>query len=404
MANNILLVDMNAFFASVHQALEPELRGKPVVVCGDPNKRHGIVLAASYEAKKYGIKTAMPNWEAKQLLPKGIFVKPNYKKYTEFSAHNLQIMRDYSPLVQPFSIDEAFIDLAGCQKLFGTGIEVAKMIKERIRDEVGILCSVGIGPNKLIAKMASKLHKPDGLTLVTKEEVPKKFWPLPVRELFGVGSSTEKKLHFLGMRTIGDLAKYPVHSLEKRFGIVGRVLYQSANGIDHSPVNPCSLDIVKSIGNQFTLTRDYVGYEEVGTALLDIAEQVGYRVRQGGYAGKTVCLTLRGTDMQFSSWSMSLPEHTDLTEDIYLTAITLLKRQWPNNKKVRLVGVSLSNLIKNEFEQISLLAEKEKLRRLNRACDRIKEQFGYDSIRRCKSLTEAGIFNAQQSLGRTPGP
>lgn len=393
MHRSVLLIDMNAFFASVHQALDPSLQGKPVVVCGDPEKRHGIILASSYEAKKYGLKTGMAVWEAKNLLPHGIYVKPNYNQYTNFSIRILNIMRDFSPLVEPFSIDEAFVDVTGCEELFGDAIHIALQIKKRIREEVGVLCSVGIGPNKLVAKVAAEIQKPDGLTLINKEDIPNKLWPLPVQELFGVGRQTEKKLHTLNIWTIGDLAKFPVKLLEKRFGIVGRVLHLSANGIDYSPVNPHSLDFVKSIGNQLTLTRDYLGYDEIKVAILDLAEQVGNRVRQGGYVGKTVSLTLRDTELSSSSWSASFTEYTNLTEDIYRISVNLMFNHWPNWKKVRLVGICLSNLKLNKYEQIDLFGEKEKLRRLSKACDTIKERFGVGSILRATSLTKDGIYD-----------
>ena len=393
MSCNILLCDMNAFFASVHQALDPSLQGKPVVVCGDPEKRRGIVLAASYEAKKYGVKTGMANWEVKQLLPNGIFVKPDYPSYIDFSVRNLNIMKDFSPLVESFSIDEAFVDVSGCEGLFGDSVQIAKQIKRRIREEVGVLCSIGIGPNKIVAKIAAELEKPDGLTVITKEDIPDKMWPLPVKDLFGVGPRTEKKLRLFGVKTIGDLAKFPVDILEKRFGLIGRVLYLSANGIDYSPVDPHSLDIAKSVGNQLTLTCDYRGHDEIKVAILDLAETVGYRVRKGGYVGKTVSLTLRDTDLFFYSWSGSLHEYTDLAEDIYGLGCRLLETHWPKWKSVRLVGVSLSKLIKKGYEQIDLLGEKEKLRRLSRACDKIRERFGYNKILRGSSITEAGIYH-----------
>lgn len=382
---------MNAFFASVHQALDPGLRGKPVVVCGDQEKRRGIVLAASYEAKKFGIKTGMGAWEAHQLLPQGIFIKPEHRLYSAFSKRILQIMRDFSPLVEPFSIDEAFLDVTGCEKLFGTSVEIAKQLKARIWNEVGVMCSVGIGPNKLVAKMAAELEKPNGLTIVTSEDVPHRLWPLPIGSLFGVGKKTEQKLILLGLRTIGDLAAAPVELLEKRFGSVGRGLHLSANGINYSPVNPHSHDSLKSIGNQLTLKRDYQG-EEIKTAVLDLTESVGRRARRGGYIGRTVSLTLRDTEMGFHSWSMSLAEATDITEDIYRMAVQLLEHNWDLHTKVRLVGVTLSNLEYKDYEQTDLLGEKVKLRKLNQVCDSLKDRFGTGAIRRAASTTEAGIY------------
>ncbi len=402
---NILLVDMNSFYASVHQAIEPSLRGRPVIVAGNPENRHGIVLAASYEAKKFGVKTGMPKWEARMICPDAIFILPRHDLYLSFSARILQIMKDFTPLVEPFSIDEAFLDVTGCGHLFGDSVQIARQIKKRIRQEVGVLCSVGIGPNKLLAKMAAELQKPDGLTVITRDEIPLKLWPLPVKELFGVGSRTERKLNNLGIFTIGDLARCPVDILVRRFGVTGKVLYLSANGIDYSPVDPHSLDVVKSIGKQLTLSRDYQGHDEIKVAILDLSERVGYRVRQGGYVGKTVSLTLRDTNLLFYSWSSSLREYTDLTEDIYRVAVRLLKDNWPEHKKVRLVGIALSKLVKKEVEQADVFGEKDKKRRLNRVCDEIRQRFGYGSIWRCASLTRGGIYHGQQgqqALGRAP--
>lgn len=396
MEPTVLLIDMNAFFASVHQALDPGLRGQPVVVCGDREQRRGIVLAASYEAKKYGIKTGMTAWEARALLPHGIYVRPDYSQYLAFSRRILQIIREYSPLVEPFSIDEAFIDLRGCEGLFGDVLTVAREIKRRIREEVGVTCSVGIGPNKLVAKMAAELQKPDGLTLLRAEDVPRRFWPLPVRELFGVGSRTERKLQALGIKTIGDLANFPVEVLERRFGIIGKVLHMSAHGIDYSPVTPGSLERAKSIGNQMTLPRDYSSHRELKAALLELAEMVGRRVRQGGYEGKTVSLTLRDSELNFYSLSASLWEYTDLTEEIYRQACLLLEHHWPEGRRVRLVGLSLAKLRPRTLVQLDLFGEKLKLESLNRTCDLIRERFGRYSIMRGAALSEAGIHYGQR--------
>ncbi len=393
---NILLVDMNSFYASVHQALDPSLQGKKVIVCGDPEKRHGIVLAASYPAKKMGIKTGMPNWEAKLLCPDGIYVRPQYKHYFNFSNRIIAVMRDFSPLVEPFSIDEAFIDLSGTEKLFGDSVMVARDIKKRIKEEVGVLCSVGVGPNKLVAKMAADLEKPDGLTLITKNDVTKRLWPLPVKELFGVGGRTEKKLNLLGIYTIKDLAKYPLEVLVKKFGVVGHVLHMSANGIDYSPVDPHSLDTVKSIGNQLTLSRDYAG-DDIRVAILDITEKVSHRLRLGGYVGKTVSLTLRDTELNSHHWSRSFRERTDITEEIYRMAIKLFDTNWPNTKRVRLVGVGISNIKRKQYEQLDIFSYKTKQRQLNHAVDDIRKKFGNHSIKRGSSITEAGIFNEKFS-------
>lgn len=388
----ILLADMNSFYASVHQAMDPGLKGKPVIVGGDPAKRHGIVLAASYEAKACGVKTGMAVWEARELCPEGIFLKPRHSYYVNFSARIVRIMKDFSPLVEPFSIDEAFMDVSGCSRLFGSSLDIARKLKSRIKREVGVLCSVGVGPNKLLAKMAAGMQKPDGLTLLDFPDVPAKMWPLPVRELFGVGSRLEKRLRELNIRTIGELARYPLPVLQQRFGLVGHVLHLSANGIDYSPVDPRSLERVKSIGHQITLPRDYRGYREIEVVILELCEIVCRRVRLGGYAGRTVNLTLKDVEFLWLSRARTMACPTASTNDVYRVAVDLLHRHWPSWKPVRMVGVSLAGLVKNTVEQIDLFGEAEKARRLHAACDRIKDRFGEQSILRAVSLTPEGVL------------
>lgn len=389
----ILLADMNSFYASVHQAMDPRLRGKPVIVGGDPAKRHGIVLAASIEAKARGVKTGMTVWEAAGLCPEGIFIKPRHSYYVNFSAWIVRIMKDFSPLVEPFSIDEAFIDVSGCEQLFGSSLEIARKLKSRIKKETGVLCSVGVGPNKLLAKMAAGMQKPDGLTLLDFPDVPVKMWPLPVRELFGVGSRLEKRLRSLNIHTIGELARYPLQVLQKRFGLVGHVLHLSANGIDYSPVDPHSLQRVNSIGHQITLPKDYLGYSNISIVILELCEIVCRRVRLSGYAGgRTVRLTLKDAEFLWLSRSRTMARPTAFTNEVYRVAVELLKLHWPAWKPVRMVGLSLAGLVKNTVEQMDLFGEVEKTRRLHAACDWIKDRFGEQSILRAISLTPEGIL------------
>ena len=392
MSCRILLADMNSFYASVHQALDPALRGRPVVVGGDPAKRHGIVLAASVEAKARGVKTGMPVWEAKELCPQGVFLKPRHDLYTAFSARIVSIMRDFTPLVEPFSIDEAFLDVSGCEELFGPPVEIALKLKGRIREEVGVLCSVGVGPNKLLAKMAAGMQKPDGLTVLDYPDVPVKMWPLPVRELFSVGPRLEKRLKELNVYTIGDLARYPPEVLERRFGLVGRVLHLSANGTDYSPVDPHSPERVKSIGHQITLPRDYRGYEGIETVIWELGEMVCRRARAGGYAGRTVALTLKDAGFAVFSRSRTLPRPTALPEEVCRAALDILRAHWPPWQPVRMVGLSLGGLFVPAAEQLDLFGETEKARRLHSACDAVRDRFGELSIFRAVSLTPHGVW------------
>jgi len=388
----ILLADMNSFFASCHQALQTELKNEKVIVAGDPKKRTGIVLAASYPAKDLGVKTGMPMWEARQLCPDGHFFKPDYQLYVDFSTRILHIMRDITDLVEPFSIDEAFADVTGVTDLWGLPEVTAKMLKERIKNDVGVLCSVGIGPNKLIAKMAAGVQKPNGLTMVADiEEFKQIFWPKPVRKLFGVGSRYEKHLYNCNVHTIGDLANFPVQYLKKRWGKNGQLLWHLANGVDNSPVVPTSLDTCKSIGQQKTLPRDLQGFERIKVVMLELSEAIARRVRQGNYIGRTVSLTLRDPQLRFFSRSQSMSQYTDLADEIYLTACGILQKHWEEEWPVRLVGITFSNLIPKDHFQYDIFGERIRLSRISRACDRIKDRFGETAIMRGVSLTEGSI-------------
>lgn len=389
----IMLVDMNAFYASVHQALDPSLQGKPVIVAGDPAKRHGIVLAKSYECKKYGkITTGMPNWAAKAIIPHAIFVEPQMELYVKYSSFIHEILYSFTPLVEQFSIDECFLDVTGCEKLFGTPLEIAQKIQEKILKEARIPCSIGIGANKLCAKQAANFHKPLGISTLWPEEVKEKLWPLPVRELFGIGPRLERKMHLLNIKTIGQLANFDPKILKERFGMVGIYLWRSANGWDDSPVDPHALDTAKSIGHQLTLPRDYEGYEEISTAILDICELVGMRVRAGNYVGRTVSLSLRDKDLIFYSWSRTLNQPTDLTEEIYQGALSLLKDFWPPWKPVRLVGVSLSNLTRKTFSQLECFNQREKLGKLHATIDALRQAYGKNAVIRARTLFPEGIY------------
>ncbi len=379
---NILLVDMNSFYASVHQAVDASLQGKPVIVCGDPEKRHGIVLAASYEAKEFGVKTTMPKWQAEQLVPTAVFIRPQHSLYAAFSERIMNILRDFSPLVEPSSIDEAYVDVTGCG-IFGDSREIAAKIKARIKNEVGVLCSVGIGPNKLLAKMAAEYQKPDGLTIISLADLSAKLWPLPVGELYGVGKRTERKLRLLGIKTIGELANTSANLLEKQFGSMGLVIHASANGISGNRVNPEEHDM-KSIGNQVTLSHDYL-IHELEPVVVSLAEKVGYRLRSGGYRYKTVSVVLRDTKFANHSWALTVNDYVDTTEEIIRNAINLMKN-WPKDQKVRLIGVTVSNLVRRDSEQLTLFSSQEKTSKLDHTCDDIKKKFGYHSIMRGTSL------------------
>jgi len=402
MKRTILLADMNAFFASVTQVLEPELQGKPLLIAGDPEKRHGIILTASYEAKKMGVKTGMPIWEAKMHCPQAILRPPNYPAFVDFSNRIFAILRDFSPLVEPFSIDEAFVELTGTEELWGIPLQIGQAIKKRIREEIGILCSVGIGPSKVAAKMAAGLQKPDGLTLLTEADIRQRLWPLPVGELFGVGRRMEQHLLHMGIRTIGDLAQTPPEVLLQRFGVVGLSLRDFARGQDNCPVNPSSLDTVKSVGHQITLPRDYTQLNEIKVVLLELAEAVCRRARQGNYVGRTVSLSVRGQDFTGLGRAETLREATADPTVVYAAALKLFQQYWPAQQPVRLLGISLGKLTRIDAQQLSLFEQNQKL---YQTIDEIKNKFGEKSLLRGSFLLEEGVFyggGKKQNVGRSP--
>ncbi|OYD07804.1 DNA polymerase IV [Paludifilum halophilum] len=388
----VLLADMNAFYASIEQMLCPDLRGKPVIVCGDPARRHGIVLAASYEAKACGVETAMSVSQAKEVCPSARLIPPRMATYVQMSVRIVHLLKEYSPLVEPFSIDEAFVELTGCETLFGDGKTAARTIQRRIHDETGIHCSIGVGPNKLLAKMAAGWEKPRGLTVWTNADVPRKLWPLPVAKLFGVGRRMEHHFHRMGIRTIGDLAHTDPDLLHHRFGVIGRVLFESAHGRDPSPVDPCSLDGSKSIGHQFTLPRDYEREPEIRLVLRELAEEVAGRARKTGYTGKTVSLTLKGTAFDSLHRSLTMPEPSNIGRALFQTAMRLLHRHW-NYRPIRLVGITLSNLKPDHGTQLNLFQPIDKERRLADAVDAIRDKYGTRSIFLAQSLSDASVFS-----------
>ncbi len=388
----IIHVDMNAFFASCHQAREPGLRGRPVLVAGDPGERRGIILTASYEARASGVKTAMPVWQARKLCPEGLFIRPDHRLYLDYSRRILDILLRYTPLVEPYSIDEAWLDVTGCGRLFGPAEEIALDLQRRLGDELELPCSVGISSNKFLAKMASERQKPRGFTVLYPEQVPAVLWPLPVGEMVGVGRKTIPVLQEMGVATIGQLAAMPVRLLSGRFGVMGEILHQLARGHDESPVDPSALDSVKSVGHSVTLPRDISDPAEVDTVLLDLCDKVARRLRRSGCLARTVSLTVRDHNFVNMTRARTLGEPTGLTEVIYHTAREIHRHSFEPWRKIRLLGVTVSNLTEAGVgHQLSLFgADSERLERLTRTVDRLKDRFGDDSLQRARLCQTKG--------------
>jgi len=380
----ILHVDMDAFFASVEQKERPWLLGKPVVVGGDPQKRCGVVSAASYSAREYGIKAGMSIFAAKRLCPHAVFlIGIQGEKYEYVSSRLVEIFSQFTPQVEPYSIDEAFMDITGCERLFGPPAELAKKLKEKIRRELGLSCSVGIAPNKLLAKLASSMNKPDGLTIIPQDKIREILNPLDVTELCGIGSRTAKVLSSLGIHTVGELASYPVEVLERRFGKVGEWLHFMALGIDCSPVISHGIP-EKSMGHSRTLPKDIDDPEEIASVLLSLSSMVARRLRRGGCVGRTITLRLRYSDFFSLTRSETIPSLTDSEHVIFKVALKLALGLVSGIRKVRLLGVSVSHLTNDQLSLQTSLPLVEYIDRKKEAylvMDKIRDKFGEESVR-----------------------
>ena len=384
-ARTILHVDLDAFFAAVEQRDRPELRGKPVIVGGGGPDQRGVVSTASYEARKFGVHSAMPLRTAGRLCPQGIFLPVDGRKYQQVSREVMAILRRYTPQVQPISIDEAFLDVTGSRQLFGDGPEIARSIKQAVVDEVELTISVGVATTKLVAKVASDLRKPDGLVVVPPGEEAAFLAPLPISRLWGVGEKTATALREFGVVTIGDLAALPPDGLEGRFGKVGTYLAARARGIDPDPV--ASGDPAKSVGHEHTFDVDTSSREVIERTLLGMADGVAWRLRAAGLKAATITLKLRDSSFTTITRQMTLDVPTDLTEPIYEAAIALVRREL-HGQRIRLVGVTASNF--REREQLGMFGGGDPRRHATaEALDSIRRKYGSKAVTRARLVKAA---------------
>ena len=372
----ILHVDMNAFFAAVAQATNPHLKRKPVLVAGNPESR-GVITCPSYEARKYGVKTGMTIPEAKRLCPRAIIVPCEAHNYVTTSLKLRELYEQFTPQVENFSVDEAFLDVTGTGLLFGPPLEVAHRIKKRIKEEVAdITCSIGIAPNKLLAKLASHMQKPDGLVVITPEKIAQVLEKTPVEEICGIGPKLTYYLKVYGIKTCGQLARFPVEILERRFGKIGRYLHQMAKGEDDSPVAPYFYqEPAKSMGHSCTLKMDTYDREVARRYLLQLSEQVARRLRIDNCQGKTVTLIIRRPDFVTLVEQTTLKRFTDDGVLIYRTANQILDKYSVETLGVRLVGISVSNLV-HKARQLSLFWEERRRQLALLAMDEINGRYG----------------------------
>lgn len=366
-------VDMDAFFASVEQRCNPALQGKPIAVVG-PGKRT-VVAAASYQARSYGVKAAMTLPKAKALCPHIIFVVADHQKYSDTCQKIIKILQEYTPTVEIYSIDESFLDVSGVLHKYKNPQELAAIIKERIKKELGLSCSVGIAPNKLLAKLASEMKKPNGLVTIREEDVSKVLEELPVGELWGIGPKLQASLGRMGIRTCGQLARANVGILRQRFGIAGEVLHCMGLGLDNSPVVPAEdLQKAKSIGHSMTFDKDIRDRDILAKYILELSERVGRRMRSEDFTGKTVSLVIRYSDFFTFSKQRTLPENVRTTSEIYKTALQIFKGL-KLAKPVRLVGICVSNLVRDAGQK-DLFCDGIKKEKLSQALDKVNDKYG----------------------------
>lgn len=409
MAEKVIFhIDVNSAFLSweavyrlKHLGGSVDLREIPSAVGGDIAKRHGIILAKSIPAKKYNIHTGEPVVDALRKCPSLTLVPPNYELYEKNSKAFIEILRKYSDVVEQYSIDEAFVDMSGTKNLFGSPVVVANAIKDEIHRELGFTVNIGVSSNKLLAKMASDFKKPDMVHTLFPDEIEKKMWPLPVRDLFFVGSASEKKLKSLGIKTIGDLAKADVKVLKSLLKKQGETIWKFANGIDVSKVEPMPVDN-KGYGNSTTISFDVVDAQTAKMVLLSLAENVGRRLRKDEVRIEVVSVGIRFCDLSYMSHQKVLSCSTNITKEIYEAACSLFDELW-DGTPIRLLGLQTSRVSKNENNrQLTLFddTDYEKLEKLDEAVDSIRERFGIDAIQRASFLMQDKLDHVNGGISR----
>ncbi|MCM2531746.1 DNA polymerase IV [Neobacillus pocheonensis] len=378
----ILHVDMNSFYASVEMAYDPTLKGKPLAIAGNVEERRGIIVTCSYEARKFGVKTTMPLWEAKKLCPQLIVKSPNFDRYRSASMGMFEILRQFTEQVEPVSIDEGYVDISECHE-FGSPIEIAKSIQKRIMATLDLPCSIGIAPNKFLAKMASDMKKPMGITILRKRDVPIVLWPLNTNEMHGIGKKTAEKLTTIGINTIGELARGNEIQLKALLGINGTRIKERANGIDNRLVDPESVTDFKSIGNSTTLPKDATNQQELFRVLESLAETVSVRLKRKNVLASTIGITIRFKDRKTITRSKKLANPINHKDDITMVAKQLLLKNW-NGDAVRLLGITGYDLVEHDlaYKQLDLFSYEKDAKKepLLKTLSTLREKYGENII------------------------
>jgi len=393
MAHCIFHIDLDAFFVSVEQVLNPKLKGKPVIVGGDPESR-GVVASASYEARHSGIHSGMPSSKARRLCPQAIFIRSHFSLYKDASAKFMKILGDFSPHIEPLGLDEAYLDVTGCEEPYGSPRQLALAIKERIHKELEITASVGIATCKVVAKIASDLCKPDGLLEIAPGEEQAFLNPLPVAKLPGVGKKTEQALKEMGITTIGELASLPLDTIKRQFGATGAVIHSYARGIDDREVE--APGEAKSISQQLTFARDTLDRNFLEANLHNLCQEVCQDLRSQNKRAKCVAIRLRYADFKTITRQVILKEASDITPVIFATAQQLLSKALAQREKpIRLIGIRVSSLV-GEGKQLPMFdSGTEKPEHLDKAIDKIRRKYGSTAIKTGNGISTEG---SQQKL------
>ena len=380
----IFHVDMNSFYASVEMAYNPSLKGKPLAIAGNPEERRGIIVTSSYEARAKGVKTTMPLFQAKKLCPDLLVLKPNFDRYREASKAMFKIMADITDKVEPVSIDEGYLDITDCEAQ-GNPLEIAQNLQQRLLDELDLPCSIGIAPNKFLAKMASDMKKPLGITVLRKRELAEVLWPLDVGEMHGIGAKTKEKLNQIDIYTIGDLARADEMVLKRVLGINGVRLIKRANGEDHRPVDPDSVFDFKSVGNSETLRQDTTDETILLSLLRKLSNKVSTRLKRKAYIGETVQLMIRYYDRKTITRSVTVHRPIEQAEAIYGLATQLFETHW-NGDAIRLLGVTVQGLVEKKYyvEQLDIFHYQDHLKneQLASTIQQLTDKYGYNPFER----------------------
>lgn len=396
----ILHCDCNSFFASVETVLNPAYKDVPMAVCGSEENRHGIVLAKNELAKRYNIKTAETVYSAKKKCPSLVIAQPHHEEYIKFSRRVNEIYARYTDMIEPFGIDESWLDVTASKKLFGTGEEIAERIRREVKEEIGITVSIGVSFNKVFAKLGSDYKKPDAITLINEDNFRQIVFPLPASDLLFVGNKTAEQLLTMGVRTIGELAAVSPEVLNRRFGKMGEQLYKYSNGLDDSPVSSEKED-AKSVGSGFTFKHDLVAAEECRTGIDYLADDIGRRLRKMGMKCETVQLTIKDEFLSVLQRQRPVTPPTDIARSIADTAYSILLDEWPKGKPIRMLTVTAANLLHTETfaEQIDLFGEddfkeREKSKKREETIDEIRKKHGASSIIQGSVMnTDIGIYS-----------